>query len=210
MARLITGINGPIVGRVGTIIGSSWKGIPHIKGPYKKRTKRVSKMELANREKFAMAQAWLRPLLGFVRVGFKGYSERSEGFGAAKSWLLKNCFEREGDKMKINPALMKVSSGDLPLANDITVEKIAPDRIRFTWDPASTSEAHPRDQVMMLAYNVKKESGIFTTTGQFRSEGMDELPIETKKGITYHLYLAFSAADRSRQSDSVYLGELKT
>jgi hypothetical protein len=30
---------------------------------YKKRIKKVSEKELANRNKFAMAQAWLKPLL---------------------------------------------------------------------------------------------------------------------------------------------------
>ena len=45
-------------------------------------------MEVLNRKKFAAAQAWLKPIIDFVRVGFKGYNERFEGFVAAKSWLM--------------------------------------------------------------------------------------------------------------------------
>jgi Family of unknown function (DUF6266) len=47
---------------------------------------------LANRNKFAMAQAWLKPLLPFVREGFNGYGTTVEGYLTAKSWLLQNCF----------------------------------------------------------------------------------------------------------------------
>jgi hypothetical protein len=61
MGRLLTGINGPIYGKVGSVIGSSRNGVPYIKGLYKKRTLKVSEKELANRQKFAAAQAWLRP-----------------------------------------------------------------------------------------------------------------------------------------------------
>ena len=92
MGRLVSGINGPIIGKVGTVIGSSRNGIHYVKGPYKKRTLTVSAKELDNRKKFAAAQAWLAPLVDFVREGFRGYSQRSQGFIAAKSWLLEKRF----------------------------------------------------------------------------------------------------------------------
>lgn len=76
MARLINGINGPFVGRVGSIIGYTVNGEGFIKGLYKKRTKKPTEGEVLNRKKFAAAQAWLQPVTDFVRVGFKGYNER--------------------------------------------------------------------------------------------------------------------------------------
>jgi hypothetical protein len=85
MGRLISGINGPIQGKIGTVIGSSRNGVPYVKGPYKNRTLKVSVKELANRKKFAAAQYWLSPILNFVHEGFKGFSQRSQGFVAAKS-----------------------------------------------------------------------------------------------------------------------------
>ena len=209
MGRLISGINGPIRGKVGTVIGSSWKGIPYLKGLYKKRTKRISKNEKANRNKFSMAQYWLKPLLPFVRQGFKGYSLLSEGFTAAKSYLLKNAVETSPSGIMINPALMKVSFGDLPLPAGLTVEKIAGNRLQFSWDPTKIGDINPRDQVMLLAYDIKNANAHFTINGQFRSSGSDSLEIDGSKGKTYHVYMAFSAADRSRQSDSVYMGTVK-
>jgi hypothetical protein len=208
MGRLINGINGPVQGKVGTIIGSSRNGIPYIKGPYKSRTKSISSKEKGNRNKFTEAQFWLKPLLGFVREGFKGYSERSEGFVAAKSYLLLNAFEGVSPDIAINPSLVKVSFGSLPLSDNITVEQTDNNQLKFSWGPKTPGDAHHNDQVMLLAYDVKNSAAYFTTTGQFRSTGSDVLSIPPTKGASYHTYLAFTAADRSRQSHSLYLGEI--
>ena len=207
MGRLVAGIYGPVHGKVGTIVGSSRNGVPYIKGLYKNRTAVVSKKELLNRKKFAVAQAWLKPLLEFVRQGFRGHSQRSEGFVAAKSWLLKNAMVINGDEIRVEPALVKVSSGDLPNPKNLTVSLTETGDLTFSWDPSS-GNTDDHDQIMMLAYNVEKPKPVFNTTGQFRSVGTDTLVMGDAKGI-YHVYAAFSAADRSRQSDSVYLGEWK-
>jgi len=208
MGKLINGINGPIQGKVGTVHGSSRKGVPYLKGPYKKRTKKISKKEKGNRNKFADSQFWLKPLLEFVREGFKGYTERVEGFIAAKSYLSKNAFEGDQPNIRINPALVKVSFGDLPLSNDIAVGLIAPGQLQFTWDGAPVAGGSPKDQVMMLAYDIEHKLASYTTTGQFRSTGSDTLPIPTQKGRTYHLYCAFNGVDRESRSHSVYMGAI--
>ena len=208
MGRLINGINGPIQGRIGTVIGSSWRGIPYVKGPYKKRTAKVSTAETNNRNKFGEAHFWLQPLLKFVRGGFKDYMEKADGFLAAKSHLLANAFEGVAPDMHINPALVKVSWGSLPLSADISVSKIAPGQLQFSWDPAWLGVGHNKDQAMMLAYDIENGNAYFTTMGQFRNAGTDVLPTDPAPGKTYHIYCAFNAGDRSRQSDSVYMGAI--
>lgn len=208
MGTLLNGPNGQILGKVGSVIGSSRNGVPYIKGPYKNRTKKVSNKEQLNRKKFAAAQAWLAPLLDFVRVGFRGFSQRSQGFVAAKSWLLKNAFIGEDDKRRINPSLVKLSSGDLPNPNDIAVTLTETGDLKFTWNTDNDGSGF-FDQIMMLAYDVEKANAVYNMTGQFRSTGVDILRLHRTQGNNFHVYAAFNAADRSRQSESVYLGEWK-
>ena len=210
MGRLVNGINGPIQGKVGAVVGSSWKGIPYIKAAYKKRTKNISNKELENRRKFALSQEFLQPLLEVVRVGFKDFSPRSEGFVAAKSHLLLHAMEGEGADRVINPALVKISHGDLPLSGNISVSLTEPGRLQFTWDTAYVEGGHNRDQVLLLAYDVDKGLASHILYGQFRFTGADQLAIASGSGYTYHLYLAFIAHDRSRQSHSKYLGSIST
>ncbi|MDF2186858.1 DUF6266 family protein [Paraflavitalea sp. CAU 1676] len=210
MAKLSAGINGPFRGKVGTVVGSSWKGQPYMKGPNKERTSKVTKKEKDNQNKFARTHHWLKPLLVFLRQGFKDYDYPIEGMNAAMSWNLLNAFEPNGQTTQINPAIVQVSYGDLPLSENMTVEKTAPDELLFTWGSDPVDGGSPYDQVMLLAYDIKNAAASFNITGQFRSTGMDVLKIPATKGRTYHVYMSFTAADRSRQSHSVYMGTINS
>ncbi len=208
MGKIITGINGPFQGKIGTVIGSSWKGVPYVKGPYRKHTGKAAEGATRNRSKFALAHYWLQPLKLFVREGFRGYAQLVEGFNAAKSYLLLHAFEGVAPDITINPALVKVSSGVLPLPANITVAKKAAGQLAFTWDTVAGQLENSKDQVMMLAYDVEHGKAYFNILGEMRRAGADTLHTDPTAGKTYHVYCAFVAADRSQQSDSVYLGAI--
>ena len=207
MGRLLKGINGPFVGKVGPIVGSTWKGIPYIKSAPKKRTTKISNDEKQNRSKFSLVHFWLQPILEFVREGFRNYSFKSYGYNAAKSYNLKNAVAGTKPDIYVDPALVKVSAGDLPLSNNITVEKLDDEHLKFTWDTEHTDHTVHYDQAMVLAYCIEEGYPIYITTGELRQTGQQVLSVH--KGWKYHIYFAFNAADRSRQSDSVYLGEIQ-
>ncbi|HEY4147669.1 MAG TPA: DUF6266 family protein [Chitinophagaceae bacterium] len=208
MGKLINGINGPIVGKVGKVHGSSRNGVSYVKGPYKDRTEKITAKEAGNRVRFAQAQSWLKPLLAFVREGFRDPEKKGVGFIEAKSYLMKNALQGVAPDISIDPALMLVSRGTLPLSNDITAEKPGIDTLQFTWDTAAVEGGSLYDQVMLLAYDIEHGVAAYNMTGQFRSTGADTLKIFGEKGSTWHLYLAFSAADRKSQSNSVYFGAI--
>ena len=209
MAKLDNNILGSFSGRIGNVIGSSWKGIPYMKSAPGSRTKKISAKEKANRQKFKLAHEWLLPLLGFVQQGYRGYSPTVEGFLAAKSYLLKNAMEFVGTEWKVNQALMKVSFGTLSLSEHIAVKSTGDGKLLFTWDTTGVKDGYGNDQVMLLAYDIKNKNANYITNGAFRETGSASLLSPCSKGGSCHIYLAFVAADRSRQSDSIYLGEIK-
>ncbi len=155
MGRFKHGVNGPFVGKVGDVIGSSRYGIPYMKGPYKKRTTNISEKEKFNRIKFAATQAWLKPLTEYLRRGFKGYSATSEGFVSAKSYLHKNALRIENENIIIDPALALLSFGDLPITENAECSLTEPGKITFTWNPGKSGIGYDKDQVMMVAYNIE-------------------------------------------------------
>lgn len=210
MAKFTLGITGPFQGKVGRVIGASWKGIPYMRALPRKRTSPPTAGELANRKKWALSQQWLQPVQDFVRIGFKGYSPRSEGFIAAKSYLLKNAIVVKGEKVAIDPARVKLSWGDLPLPNNLQLTRLEGKLVQFTWDPKFHDDiSHEGDQIMMLAYNVEKDRVVDNLYGRVRGHGSDILDIDTSKTGTFHIYAAFVAHDRSRQSESMYMGTVE-
>jgi hypothetical protein len=205
MARFPNGILGGLAGTIGPIIGSSRNGVPYLKSRYAKRKATNHPNEIANRQKFAAAHAFLHPLLKVVREGFRTEG-KSQGFTAAKSWLLKNAFEGEWDNLHINPALVKLSMGDLHLPTNITVKMTEPFIFEFSWDPSPPKDNDAKDQAVLVAYSIEKAHPIYTMAGAFRYSGVDRLQVDLKDAATYHLYIWFVSADRTRRSESMYLG----
>lgn len=199
---------GLVSGKVGDIIISSWKGKPYVKSLPRERKSPPSKKEMINRQKWAMAQAWLKPVTKFVREGFNGYTPTIEGFLAAKSCLLKNAFEGTAPDIAINPALVKVSAGELPLPAHMQTTLLENFTVQFTWSTEVMAGSSRYDQVMLLAYDVENRYAVTVLTGQLRYAGVDTLELSVYRGQVYHLYAAFVAADRSMQSDSIYLGAM--
>lgn len=209
MAKIKEGIRGSISGSIGNVVGSSWNGIPYIKSKPRKRTSPLSEREQLTRLHFKMVHDWLQPLLDFVRVGFKGYSPTNYGFNAAKSVLRKEALVKDGFDSWIDPGLARVSFGDLGMSANMSVELKDTRELEFTWDPASSKDMGPGDQVMMLAYDPIQKEYNFRTAGALRSAGRDLLDLGHLPSGTYHVYAAFVAEDRSRQSNSVYLGPVE-
>ena len=208
MGRIQFGSIGQMNGKVGNIVISSWKGKPYVKSAPGERTAPPTQKEIANRKKWAMAHAWLKPVTEFVREGFKGYTDTVEGFIAAKSYLLKNAFEGSAPELIINPALVKVSSGELPLPQHITVTQNANKELEFTWDTNDIEYANKYDQVMLLAYDIEGGYAYSRLAGQLRMNGSDILNVQRGFNRTLHLYIAFVSADRSTRSNSLYLGTM--
>lgn len=204
MAKYIQGINGIFIGKVGTVVGCVWKGIPYMRSKGKPRSSQTTEIEAKNRSKFATAHAWLQPLLVFLRTGFAGYSATTVGFNAAKSYNLKNAMIQG----EVVPDLVKVSYGDLPLPETLEVALLE-DKLQVNWSTGYIAGASDKDQLMLLAYHPESRTALYEVHGSFRSMGTQLMDTYREfVGKTIHIYAAFVAADRSKQSTSLYLGAI--
>lgn len=207
MAKIKNGLNGQVSGKVGNLVYSSWYGIPYVKRAPVRRAK-PTKNEQGNWNMFSWTQKWLQPMQPFLKVGFKNYKPTVHGINAAKSYLYQFALTKDGENSSIDPALMQVSYGSLGLADNIQVELVSGTELHYTWDPASGKDKAPNDQVMLLAYNIEGKQAAMSVEGQFRKTGSDSLDLTHYKKGTFHVYVAFLASDRSRQSHSMYLGSV--
>ena len=207
MAISKNGINGSFSGKAGSIIGYKLNGQDIIRGLPRSRTKEPTEKEQANRDKFAQLQAWLKPLLGYLRIGFKNYAPTFQGFVAAKSYNSKHAFRQNEDgSFFIDPSLALVSFGSIPLPQTMSMEKKGNDII-ITW---STEESHlDYNHAMVLAYAPTTRSVTGDSSIAKRRTGSAVLPIwKAPKEHELHVYLAFLANDYNGQSNSHYLGSV--
>jgi len=165
--------------------------------------------ELLSRHMLELTTAWIKPVLEFVRIGFRKYHENYEGFNAAVSVVRKEALQKNGYNSSIDPSKARLSHGNLANAEDLQAELLPDGTLNFTWIPTADADASPRDRVMLLAYNVEKAFAVQETFGNKRLSGSDSLQLPLNIPGSYHLYAAFIAEDLGRQSQSKYLGSVQ-
>lgn len=210
MAILKNGINGGFSGKVGDVVGYVVNGKAIIRGMPRKRTSPPTEGELRNRKKFAVAQEWFWRLTDFLRIGFQDYQPNYQGFVAAKSYNQKHALQMdEHGEFFINPELVVLSIGTLPLPNQINVESKVEQELVFTWTMGEL-DTH-NDHVMVLAYDVdSKEVHARTRTSlALRKDKTATFKLDkSEKGRSFHIYIALVSEDRKQRSNSKYLGKL--
>lgn len=208
MARFNKGILGGFSGKIGSVVGVAQGDIHHMRSIPKLRNK-YSKSELLNQAKFKMVQDHLDPLKDLIKAGFKNYYTKTGGYRAAMSYTRKIALVSDDAGFYIDPALFKISRGELDGAVDPGVAVNGSEFV-FDWDISGVPESHGSDQMMVLIYdsaNSRALTRIFD--GAFRNAGELIISIPTEfKGKEVDIYIGFMAADRSAQSDSQYLGRI--
>ncbi|MGY3055611.1 hypothetical protein ACVWYG_003832 [Pedobacter sp. UYEF25] len=207
MAILKNGANGGFSGKVGSIVGYELNGQDIIRALPKKRTKKPGETEQLNRDKFALTQHWLKPLLTYLRIGFKNYAPTYQGFVAAKSYNSKNALkENEDGNTDVDPALALLSFGSLNLPQSISME-LQDDKIVVTWVTEGSDQ--DLDLAMLIAYVPETGEVSIDTAAAKRHTGTATLPMpHNPNEDAVHVYIAFVAFDHSAQSNSYYLGAL--
>ena len=122
MAKFSQGINGPFYGKVGTVVGYMWKGIPVMRGLPKTRIKPFTPKELNQQAKFRLMNEFLTPLNDLFNVTFAHLAVQMSAFNKAFSYNIKNATTGFGPDLAIDYNMVLISRGDLPRAESVAVQ----------------------------------------------------------------------------------------
>lgn len=209
MAIINQGILGGFSGKIGNVVGGSWKGINYMRVLTKPSNPNSEKQQ-NQRTKFTTALSFLQPITPFLRVGYKLFTAKQTAFNAAMSNVLTNGIAGEAPNLELVYAAISVSKGNLtPVVNPAFTYDSG--EITMTWDDNSGSgTAKATDKAMYVVYNPTKVDAVFETAGADRSvkTQVADLPAEWI-GDTVHIYLAFITADGKDLANSAYLGSVE-
>jgi hypothetical protein len=207
MGTIKQGILGGFSGKVGTVVGSSWKGISYMRGQAQSVKNPRTAKQMAQRDKFALALSFVRPIQSFIKIGFKTYATRQTAFNAAMSYTLKNVIKGTYPSFTIDYTQAKVSRGSL--AKPLNIQKQNNNNeIAVSWnDNSGTANALDTDFAMIMAYNAEKKEAVYDIATACRGDEGASLQYPSDwVGDTVHIYLAFVSEDGTLVSDSDYVG----
>jgi hypothetical protein len=211
MARLNNGIFGPVSGKLGPIIGSTWKGIPYLKEVSRKRKKKKPRTpaQLANEAKFKYVNDWLIPFHPFLTVGFQNLAIQRTAIAAALSANYKAVFIGTSPDIDIVYDKLVVSSGSLaPVGNPQAVFS-STDTLELTWEQNYHPGVVYNDQIMLVLYSeeLKYADGFIGAVN--RAAEQYSFKINPKlHGQSLHVYISVTSLDRVQIANSIYIGKI--
>ncbi|TXK74534.1 DUF6266 family protein [Mesonia sp. HuA40] len=208
MGKIPQGILGSLSGKVGSVIGGSWKGIDYIRIKPASVANPRTEGQVNQRNKFTVTLEFLQANKEFIKVGYKGFANKKTEFNAAMSYVLNNAVTGSAPNFVIDYSLALLSRGTLSGVLNGSTDLNIPGEVTFDWgDNSAEGNANTTDKAMVLVYNPSKKESIYILDGADRTVGSQTVTIpNTYVGDTVELFMAFVSADGNQVSNSIYLG----
>ncbi len=209
MGKLHEGLFGGFTGRIGNVVGVTWRGQHYIRtAPGHVRNPNTQQQQ-TQRGRFTVAVSFVRKILDYVRIGFRDDSQTCSAYNAAQSCIMKYAIEGKGEECSLNYSKVFVARGMLLGAEQASASRTEAG-ITFEWtDNSGEVDALSTDVAMPLAYNIVREQGVWDTTQALRSDKVTHLDLPTAwVDDPCAVYLAFRSETGESVANSVYLGIL--
>lgn len=208
MAKINKGIFGPLTGKIGNFIGSTWMGIPYLKkAPVKDKKPKRSPAQKASSQKFGYVSQWLVPFHPFITVGFSCLAIRKTAISAALSSIYNSVFSGVMPGLKVDYSKMEISKGSLRGLSNASIICLKNNTMSIKWDPNPGPSARFNDQLIVVFYSEKFEmtDGLVGNVNRADKEHVFSLN-ETLIGQPLHAYMAVISYDRKKTSNTTYVG----
>ncbi|MBO7625641.1 MAG: hypothetical protein J6S82_10140 [Bacteroidales bacterium] len=208
MGTIKQGILGGFSGKVGTVVGGSWKGITYMRSmPESVANPRTEKQQ-KQRSKFSLVQSFLRPIMPVIRIGYRGMADRQTAYNAATSHILKNAITGTYPNFTISYPNVLIAKGGLPNVSGTAAKNGG--NIVFTWtNNSGEGAALATDVAYAVVYNASRNEAACSNEA-VSSAGTVSVAVQAGwvTGNKLEAYLFLTSADESEVSTSVFLGEI--
>ncbi|AIM37958.1 hypothetical protein KO02_15615 [Sphingobacterium sp. ML3W] len=210
MAKFLKGIVGAYSGKVGSIVGSSWRSVDYVRSLPKITGKKATDGQIAQRAKFALAVAFLSPIKDLLNLGYSDKSlGKATGYNKALQALLNSGISGTYPALAIDYAKVVISKGGLSNLMGVSWYENAPGELELTWTPDTNKfNAFDDDSVVLLMYNrTKNFFSILESATRVDAMLSLSLPL-SYAGDTLEGWIFTGHRDGVKTSLSYYLGEL--
>lgn len=211
MAKTKKGIFGPISGKLGPVIGSTWKGIPYLKTVNNETKKREpSAAQKLHHQKFSFLTRWLRPLHPYLMIGFKNLAEFTTEINAGFSYNFKAALIVNGNGIQIDHKNVKISRGNLKGIIEPELVYLNQNTLQLNWKNIEEPLSLFNDQLIFVIYNDELSIVDGFTGGTKRSAQICTFSIDPRLvGHHFHAYVGLVSLNGNEISESQYLGRIE-
>jgi len=220
MARYKNGINGPVSGKIGNVIGSSTRGVNYLKSVSRVSKRKPTEAQLLQRDIFALVSGWLNRIREVISVGYRLFSGSVTPINAAIGIMMREAVRVADGRPEIDFSKVVLSRGELLISwimeviilAEAALEVVGAAQLglRIKWDDAVASAfCRSDDRATFVFYSEAARDFMVFKDGVARSEreAVLALPAAFREGPV-HCYMFYTNAAGDAVSTSQYLSVL--
>jgi hypothetical protein len=207
MAKMPNGILGGIIGTIGPVVGTHWKGKPVIRSRPSGKRHRSSEDQLKQQAKVKVLTPFISPLTYFLNRTYQCVAGNTSCFNKAMSYNLRNAIGGEFPAFRINYALVAMGLGDLLNVEKPEIRSESSGRLTFIWkDNSNEGSARATDQFFATLYCEELKKWETRVNGPQRMAANYTLDVPGFSGKAVHIYVGFLSSDARFVTTSLYAG----
>ncbi|TKC03715.1 DUF6266 family protein [Pedobacter frigoris] len=210
MGIIKKGIMGGFSGKVGPVVGASWRGIDYIRAMPRKSEKPSSSKQLMQQGKMKLLRGFLLGVAEIIEDCFQNFEQKTP-MNAALSYNLYHTTEgATPEEMVISFPNLIYSKGDLLACWSLKVVCTASLTIDFSWENSAFNPmCAGTDRAIVVVYDpVSKQFFRAVDAGVRQESSVKVIVPEDFKGHAVHCYISFYSEEKSIASTNQYLGSL--
>lgn len=210
MATYNKGILGAFSGKVGPVVGATWRGKDVMRSLPKKSNRLATAFQQQQRSKFTMATEFLSSVQPVVSRYFGGNTGLKTRRNQAMSYLMKEAIVFNEPNYEWDYTKVLISKGDLLGINNGQVAAGTGQNLEFTWsDNSEQGEAEVTDKLVVVVYEPTSKATVYSLNASSRSSRSATLELPNfLSGLEVQVWATFVASDDKLAATSLYLGAI--
>ncbi len=207
MGKLLQGINGPVSGKVGPVVGYILNNKQVVRILARRSKKPLTPKQIHQRKKFALMNDFLGQLQSLLNITYASVAVNMTGYNKAFSYNVMNAIRGFYPDISIDYKMVLLGRGDLPNVESAKTTPTEDGKLEFSWtDNSGTGKAKSKDKAFAAVYNEGLKDWEYGLNLATRKDGSCVIDISTYKNKPVHGYLGFMTEDGKDATDTIYTG----
>ena len=209
MATLSKGILGGFSGKVGPVVGATWRGMDVIRSRPKSSRRTPSERQLEQQLKFKLAISFLQPIKNIQSRFFGSGSGVKSRVNLAVSYTISEAIQMVAGLPELIFNKVLITRGELTSFQNAVLTTQPGGVLHLEWEDNSTQgDAAPKDQVSIVCYCAELNNWEIYEGIVMRSDLMADVTLPAYcLGKTMEVYAFLNNEKQTAASTSLYLGQ---
>ena len=201
------GILGAFSGKVGPVVGASWRGKDVLRSLPRKGNRVATETQLLQREKFTMVTEFLTPLNSVVGRYFGNNTGDKTRRNQAMSYLLKEAVTYVAPNLVWEFNKVLISRGDLLGLNTANASAGTGSSVDITWtDNSGQGDAETTDKLVVVLYEETTKTTVHALNAGMRNQETANVVVPAfLTGLTVQVWATFASSNDKLYATSQYL-----